>query len=506
MARFSNPNQIRICEEVGRGAFGVVYRAVALESGHDVAVKQIDLDHELADILEVSKEIQILSECQLPQITKYFGCVVNGPKLWVIMEFIDGGLLYELLQDGKITDENLVVYITREMLLALSYLHGQGKIHRDFKSQNVLLTLDGLVKLTDFGVSTQLFSSFSRRNTVVGTPYWMAPEVIANSSGGHTFQADVWSLGCCIFEICTGKPPLQDRFSPMQALRTISAFEKDMDLWDLVDEELLFGFLPSLRHFLCQCLIVDPTKRPSTSDLLNSTLFKNIDLEAAKLSLSRRVTNNAGYYKTKSQHISYEQPDANFDGSKESDGVVFDFSTIKVSEKNLRVFTPPNLRHTLSHFESPMQPYTPRDLNNQRLQSMKQEFQKASEKSLSKLKQRTIILTTQFHQLAALNESMLQAFIPVQTTDVSHPKLLFGQHFKNILRELNKQPTSSTRANLLRSFIPSNLATTIIDVKPGRIVSETPMDEVERSLLSSWVESSMNPEHSIDLERESIVN
>lgn len=495
MARFTNPNQIRICEEVGRGAFGVVYRGVVLESGQNVAVKQIDLDHELASILEVNKEIQILSECQLPQITMYLGCVVNGPKLWVIMEFIDGGLLYELLQDGRIADENLVVYITKEMLLALSYLHGQGKIHRDFKSQNVLLTLSGLVKLTDFGVSTQLFSSFSRRNTVVGTPYWMAPEVIANSSGGHTFQADVWSLGCCIFEMCTGKPPFQDRYSPMQALRAISAIETDAEFWKLVDEELLAGILNTLLHFLRQCLIVDPTMRPSTSELLNHKIFDEFDTTSAVSHLSDRVTGNPTFRRIRDQELFNEHLRPSFADEKQSNGIAFDFSTIKVNDKDFRVFTPPNLRQALNQYDSPLQPYTPREFSSQRLQMMQQEFQKAAEKSLLKLNLRTKVPTSQFNQLATLNDSMFQALIPVQTTDTSHTKILLGQHFKNILKELSKQPSTPARTNLLRSFVPSNLTTNSLDTKHSRFSGETPMDEVEKSLFISWIDSALNPEH-----------
>lgn len=100
--------------------------------------------------------------------------------------------------------KKIVSFILYEILLALNYLHNQGKIHRDLKSQNILISKTGDIKLTDFGVSTQLSSNFSKRNTTVGTPYWMAPEVIVNNNGGHSYKADIWSLGCCCYEMFTG--------------------------------------------------------------------------------------------------------------------------------------------------------------------------------------------------------------------------------------------------------------------------------------------------------------
>ena len=171
--RIHSAEELEVCEEVGRGGFGVVYRGLIKANNNEVAIKQIDLESNNTDLFEINKEIQIISECRLPQITQYFGCFVKHYKLWVIMEYVNGGSLFELLKPGPAEDERVISIIIREILLALEYLHNQGKIHRDLKSQNILLSKLGQVKLTDFGVSTQLSSNFSRRNTTVGTPYWI---------------------------------------------------------------------------------------------------------------------------------------------------------------------------------------------------------------------------------------------------------------------------------------------------------------------------------------------
>ena len=181
--RVNASDDLDVFEEVGRGGFGVVYRGIIKSTQQEVAIKQIDLEKDSTDLLEINKEIQIISECRCKQITSYVGSFVKNYKLWVIMEFIDGGSIFELLKPGPITDENVISYIMEEILNALNYLHNQGKIHRDLKSQNILVSKHGDIKLTDFGVSTQLSSNFSKRNTTVGTPYWMAPEVIVNKIG-----------------------------------------------------------------------------------------------------------------------------------------------------------------------------------------------------------------------------------------------------------------------------------------------------------------------------------
>ncbi len=161
--------QFTLYEELGRGSFGVVYRGIDNLTGNIVAVKQIDLESSDDDIEEIQKEIAILRTCRHPNITKYYGCFVKGYKLWIIMECLSGGSCLDLLQSGSI-DESGIAIICKGLVQALIYLHENGKIHRDIKAANVLLSSKGEVKVGDFGVATQLSNNLSRRNTFVGTP------------------------------------------------------------------------------------------------------------------------------------------------------------------------------------------------------------------------------------------------------------------------------------------------------------------------------------------------
>ncbi|EMG50302.1 hypothetical protein G210_4661 [Candida maltosa Xu316] len=290
--RVNSSDELEVYEEVGRGGFGVVYRGIIKSTKQEVAIKQIDLEQDSTDLLEINKEIQIISECRCKQITKYVGSFVKNYKIWVIMEFIDGGSIFELLKPGPIVDEVIISYIMYEILNALNYLHNQGKIHRDLKSQNILVSKYGDIKLTDFGVSTQLSSNFSKRNTTVGTPYWMAPEVIVNNNGGHSYKADIWSLGCCCYEMFTGKPPLQTNYPPMKALRLISRCQKNQDFIKLIELANLKTLSTDLKDFLSCCFIEDPKQRYSANKLLKHrfiTKYNNSEDNSDKIKLIKKL-------------------------------------------------------------------------------------------------------------------------------------------------------------------------------------------------------------------------
>ncbi|CAK9440143.1 uncharacterized protein LODBEIA_P42430 [Lodderomyces beijingensis] len=265
--KINSIDQVELYEEIGRGGFGVVYRGIEKIASTEVAIKVIDLEQDATDLIEINKEIQILSECRSPQITSYYGSFVNNYQLWVVMEYMDCGSVFDLLKAGTM-DETTTAVVAKEILLALHYLHDSGKIHRDLKSQNVMVNFRGEVKLTDFGVSTQLNSNFSKRNTTVGTPYWMAPEIILNSSGGHSFKADIWSLGCCCHEMITGKPPLQEHHPAMKALRMISQCENDGDYVKMIGLADNLDMSEQLKDFLRSCFIEDPRARFSARKLL----------------------------------------------------------------------------------------------------------------------------------------------------------------------------------------------------------------------------------------------
>lgn len=262
-----------IYEEAGRGSFGIVYRGVLKATGVSVAIKQIDLEAVGADEMdEISREIHIVSECHLPHITKYLGCFVLEQTLWVILEFVDGGSLRDALDLRPVNDEHVVLALAHEITLALEYLHGRGTIHRDLKLHNVLLGTTGCVKLADFGVLARVSSYLSRRNTTVGTPYWMAPEIVIGR-GGHSFAADIWLLGCCVYEIFTGKPPLMATHKPMAALRMLAQCRNLDDFIDMLPWPEL-NMSAELSDFLQQCFAVDPLARPLPGRLLQHAFLR----------------------------------------------------------------------------------------------------------------------------------------------------------------------------------------------------------------------------------------
>uniref|UniRef100_A0A0D9WZA0 non-specific serine/threonine protein kinase n=1 Tax=Leersia perrieri TaxID=77586 RepID=A0A0D9WZA0_9ORYZ len=256
-ARFSNR------ELIGRGSFGDVYKGFDKELKKEVAIKVIDLEEAEDDIEDIQKEISVLSQCRCPFITDYYGSYLHQTKLWIVMEYMAGGSVADLLQTGPPLDETSIACILKDLLQAVEYLHSEGKIHRDIKAANILLTESGDVKVADFGVSAQLTKTMSRRKTFVGTPFWMAPEVIQNSDG-YNEKADIWSLGITAIEMAKGEPPLAD-IHPMRVLFMIPRENPPQ-----LDEH----FSKAMKEFVSQCLRKNPAERPSAKDLLKHRFIK----------------------------------------------------------------------------------------------------------------------------------------------------------------------------------------------------------------------------------------
>jgi len=203
----------RRLQTVGKGAYGSVHKAIHIPSGNVVALKIINFDEKSAeayvDVQDIQREVALLTELRdAPNITKYYGCYLDGPRVWIVMEFAQGGSVYSLMKasPGGCIEEKYATVVTREVLLGLSYLHKSNIIHRDIKAANVLITASGKVVLCDFGVAARLATSSSKRNTMMGTLLWMAPEVVATTPAYDT-KADIWSLGIMIHEMIKGAPP-----------------------------------------------------------------------------------------------------------------------------------------------------------------------------------------------------------------------------------------------------------------------------------------------------------
>ncbi|KAH9956473.1 Pkinase-domain-containing protein [Lactifluus volemus] len=197
-------------ETVGKGSYGSVHKGIHRATGNVVALKIIDLDADDGDDVDsIQREVSLLTQLRDgPNITKYYGCHLDGPRVWIVMEFAEGGSVYSLMQasPNNCLEEKYVVVIVREVLIGLNYLHKSNVIHRDIKAANVLVTASGKVIICDFGVSALLATTNSKRNTFIGTPYWMAPEV-AQPVPAYDTKADIWSMGIMIYEMVKGSPP-----------------------------------------------------------------------------------------------------------------------------------------------------------------------------------------------------------------------------------------------------------------------------------------------------------
>ena len=262
-----------LTKRLGHGSFGQVYEAVYVPTSQLVAIKQIALEDSAdvgngdahvshpQELSEIQREIASLTQCQdCERVTRYYGSFVKKYTLWVVMELLDGGSVASLLQKSGPLSDPAAAVICHELVHGLAYLHGQGIIHRDLKAANVLLSTRGNVKLADFGVAAQLAHRSSWRNTLVGTPYWMAPEVIRQSH--YDTHADIWSLGITAIELATWHPPFSEHH-PMRALFLIPKSPPPT--------------LPETRPsefaaFVARCLVKRPEER-ATAEQLKSDPF-----------------------------------------------------------------------------------------------------------------------------------------------------------------------------------------------------------------------------------------
>uniref|UniRef100_A0A669EN84 non-specific serine/threonine protein kinase n=1 Tax=Oreochromis niloticus TaxID=8128 RepID=A0A669EN84_ORENI len=265
-----------LVEVVGNGTYGQVYKGRHVKTGQLAAIKVMDVTEEEEE--EIKAEINMLKKYSHHRnIATYYGAFVkksppgHDDQLWLVMEFCGAGSVTDLVKNtkGSSLKEDWIAYICREILRGLSHLHAHKVIHRDIKGQNVLLTENAEVKLVDFGVSAQLDRTVGRRNTFIGTPYWMAPEVIAcdeNPDSTYDYRSDIWSLGITAIEMAEGAPPLCD-MHPMRALFLIPRNPPPK----LKSKKWSKKFI----DFIESCLVKTYPSRPSTEQLLKHSFIRD---------------------------------------------------------------------------------------------------------------------------------------------------------------------------------------------------------------------------------------
>ncbi|NXN76661.1 PAK6 kinase, partial [Himantopus himantopus] len=243
--------------KIGEGSTGIVCIAREKHSGRQVAVKMMDLRKQQRREL-LFNEVVIMRDYQHVNVVEMYKSYLVGEELWVLMEFLQGGALTDIVSQIRLNEEQIAT-VCESVLQALMYLHSQGVIHRDIKSDSILLTLDGRVKLSDFGFCAQISKDVPKRKSLVGTPYWMAPEVIARIP--YATEVDIWSLGIMVIEMVDGEPPYFSD-SPVQAMKRL----RDSPPPKLKN---FHRTSPVLRDFLERMLTRDPLERATAQELLD---------------------------------------------------------------------------------------------------------------------------------------------------------------------------------------------------------------------------------------------
>ncbi|TPP61670.1 Mitogen-activated protein kinase kinase kinase kinase [Fasciola gigantica] len=276
--------EYKVLSAIGSGTYGDVFKAIHRATREPVAVKIMKIDLK-DDVRSICQEIHTLRECRHPNIVQFYGSYLRNNKLWICMEYCGGQSMQDIyLYTRRPLEEDCIAFVSRETLQGLNFMHERGRIHRDIKGANILLTDDGRVKVADFGVAAQLNNSIGKRTTLIGTPYWMAPEVasIESRGAGYDAKCDIWGVGITAIEYAELQPPMFD-LDPRKALQILGTRNykppglQDRHRWS-----------QRFHSFVKCCLVKNERRRPDAATMLTHVFVTNPDLSTL---LTQRLLN-----------------------------------------------------------------------------------------------------------------------------------------------------------------------------------------------------------------------
>ena len=268
---------------IGKGTYGRVYLGINATTGEFLAVKQVEVNHKAAGqdkdkikdmVAALDQEIDTMQHLEHPNIVQYLGCERKEYSISIFLEYISGGSVGSCLRKHGKFQESVVSSLTRQTLAGLAYLHTEGILHRDLKADNILLDVDGTCKISDFGISKKTDNIYGNdvTNSMQGSVFWMAPEVIRSLGQGYSAKVDIWSLGCVVLEMFAGRRPWSKE-EAIGAIYKLGSLNQAPPIPDDVSDEIS----PEAVAFMLDCFTIDPSDRPTAETLLMQHPFCRVD-------------------------------------------------------------------------------------------------------------------------------------------------------------------------------------------------------------------------------------
>ena len=279
----SNTYRVIRGQLIGKGTYGRVYVGINATTGEVLAIKQVEVNPKAAGqdkdkikdmVASLDREIDTMQHLEHPNIVQYLGCERKEFSISIFLEYISGGSIGSCLRKHGRFEERVVSNLTRQVLAGLSYLHGQGILHRDLKADNILLDADGTCKISDFGISKRSNDIYGNdaTNSMQGSVFWMAPEVIRSQGQGYSAKVDIWSLGCVVLEMFAGRRP----WSKEEAIGAIYKLGS-LNLAPPIPDEVSSSISAEAVGFMWDCFTVDPGERPTADTLFDRHAFCKVD-------------------------------------------------------------------------------------------------------------------------------------------------------------------------------------------------------------------------------------